>query len=56
MLWILLGTYLTLSLGAGFLMWAMCRMAAVDHAVLELRLDVEPAEGDGLVAPTAVAY
>lgn len=51
----LLGTYLTLSLGAGFLMWAMCRMAAQDRALLELRIDAEPSDADGMIAPTAIA-
>lgn len=53
MLMMMLALYVTLSLGAGFLMWAMCRMAATERPVY---LEVDAPESDGLVAPTAVAY
>jgi hypothetical protein len=60
MMMFLLGTYLTLSLGAGFLMWAMCRMASQDlwahERGLELRIEAEPMDTDGMIAPSAIAY
>ena len=56
MLVMLLSVYLMLSLGAGFLMWAMCRMASLERPMLELRVEAEGADADGLVVPTAVAY